>query len=72
MHKFSRNAVKPFDFPAKVQSILYEALMVKHAYFLLESSCFDKAQIHLVSSIKHREEGRETAGGEEGRLENRS
>lgn len=28
-----------------------------YAYFLLQSSRFDKAQIHSVSSIKHREEG---------------
>lgn len=43
-----------------------------YAYFLPESSCFDEAQIHLVSSIKHGEEERGTAGGEEGRLQNRS
>lgn len=37
-----------------------------YAYFLLESSCFDKAQINSVSSIKPGEEEKETAGGEEG------
>lgn len=53
---FSRNTVKLFDLPGKVQSILCKALMVKHMQISCsESSCFDKAQIHSVSSVKHGE-----------------
>ena len=39
LHTLSPNAAKPFDSPARVQSILCEALMVKHMHILpLQSS----------------------------------
>lgn len=65
--------MEPFAFPLKsTVSIVRGFNGQTYAYFLLESSCFDKAQINSVSSIKPGEEDGETAGGEEGRLENRS
>lgn len=61
----SRDVARTFDFPSEVQSILWEALMVKHMHsFCSSPSAVVKPQIHSVSSIKRRE-GRRRRRGEE-------